>query len=513
MELPMSPWTRLLYALLIICFALGALSGCEMPLGSIDEGRLVLTLKSDMISNDLLDWMPQTDTSVSSVNVTLTGPEGTVREAKGDGITPFMFEGLSTGEWNIEAEAENAAGEQIAYIYEQGEYRKTVRVARAQTVQVEASLVLIREGSGSLEVAVDWKDLDLGAYGDTLKVYLSVSQAEGDTTLEKVVDHHGTSTVSHTFSDLVPGEYQVAVAISDDPEHEAFWEHTYSALVVSSTLPTRGVIHITEYPEGYGDIELIITDPDQTEAAPFTQDSFPLITDDGYAEVTFTSTGSYTNPVYEWYINGNTLETSDTFTHQFESSGQYSVVLSVQELHDSSDVKLYSTELALFVFDQLPLKGETGPGGGYIFYDKGSFSDGWRFLEAAPEDVRYPQTSTFVWSNVSDGLLNTESNIGLGRNNTQSIIAQSGHEISAALLASSYTTRGYEDWFLPSYDELFEMYTILYQHSLGQFGDGYYWSSTSIGENDAWRLRLSSGTWYKVRRDGFFGRIRTVRAF
>ena len=41
-------------------------------------------------------------------------------------------------------------------------------------------------------------------------------------------------------------------------------------------------------------------------------------------------------------------------------------------------VSLYAADYAI---------GDEGPAGGIIFYDKGEYSDGWRYLEAAPADV------------------------------------------------------------------------------------------------------------------------------
>ncbi len=43
----------------------------------------------------------------------------------------------------------------------------------------------------------------------------------------------------------------------------------------------------------------------------------------------------------------------------------------------------------------MPKVGGIGPAGGMIFYDKGSVSDGWRFLEAAPSD----QSGVVRWYN------------------------------------------------------------------------------------------------------------------
>lgn len=53
----------------------------------------------------------------------------------------------------------------------------------------------------------------------------------------------------------------------------------------------------------------------------------------------------------------------------------------------------------------------------------------------------------------------------------------------AARLCYDYTCEGFNDWFLPSYDELYSMYSTLYNNGIGNFKNAGYWSSS---ENVSW---------------------------
>lgn len=138
--------------------------------------------------------------------------------------------------------------------------------------------------------------------------------------------------------------------------------------------------------------------------------------------------------------------------------------------------------------------GDLGPAGGIVFFDKGSYSDGWRYAEAAPTDLTY-----FEWGCASTSVLGAQNTIvGKGQLNTGKIlnfhdgltnyytnpsvcdILNNG--TVAAKEALGYQLNGYKDWFLPSFDELSLLYTNLHQQNLGAFTSTTYWSST---ENDA----------------------------
>ena len=158
--------------------------------------------------------------------------------------------------------------------------------------------------------------------------------------------------------------------------------------------------------------------------------------------------------------------------------------------------------------------GDIGPAGGWVFYDKGYYSDGWRYLEVAPNDIEQGSSMQFMWGD--EGNFGTKTGIGTGESNTAIIVSKASNSFqpNAATVCTDYSYRGYDDWFLPSRDELNLMYTNLKKAGLGAFADDYYWSSSDYIDNNsyAWRQYFNSGTQnFTLRRSS--GRVRPVHAF
>jgi hypothetical protein len=134
--------------------------------------------------------------------------------------------------------------------------------------------------------------------------------------------------------------------------------------------------------------------------------------------------------------------------------------------------------------------GDTGPAGGLIFYDKGNNSGGWRYLEAAPVEAEF-QAIFSIHNSSYQSLFSaapygtTESSIGSGKRNTKSIFDKSkeitGEWDTAVQKCVELNFRGFNDWFLPSIDELNQMYGNLKRRNLDEFRNDFYWSSTDIG--------------------------------
>jgi hypothetical protein len=154
--------------------------------------------------------------------------------------------------------------------------------------------------------------------------------------------------------------------------------------------------------------------------------------------------------------------------------------------------------------------GDRGPAGGWIFYDKGNSSDGWRYLEAAPED----QGNDVEWGCYGKSIVPSAEGtaIGTGKSNTQAIIKSCGGSSTAAKLAAEYRGGGKSDWFLPSKDELNLMYKNLHKNGIGGFA-GYYWSSSEDFVNTVWHQGFNAGNQESDVKFHYTCRVRAVRAF
>jgi hypothetical protein len=186
--------------------------------------------------------------------------------------------------------------------------------------------------------------------------------------------------------------------------------------------------------------------------------------------------------------------------------------------------------------------GETGPGGGVVFYVAASnftstgstCNTACKYLETAPAPVGGDVTRSWATDTNSNQTTAVQSpgatalGIGVGMANTTAIQAQTGNDAStsAAVYAYDYTNNSMADWYLPSKDELNEL--CKYARNTGQdagastvcaggtlrsgFSTGAYWSSSEGDELNAWYQYFAKG----IQLD--FGKfntahVRPVRAF
>lgn len=105
----------------------------------------------------------------------------------------------------------------------------------------------------------------------------------------------------------------------------------------------------------------------------------------------------------------------------------------------------------------------------------------------------------------------TKTGYGAGKANTRKIIISQGKYGSYAALECAKSVRsGYDDWFLPSKDELYALY--LKRTVIGGRFYARYWSSTEDDIEAAWRQEFIIGEQYLWSKDGSAS-VRAIRAF
>lgn len=164
--------------------------------------------------------------------------------------------------------------------------------------------------------------------------------------------------------------------------------------------------------------------------------------------------------------------------------------------------------------------GDTGPAGGKIFITPStSGNTTGKYFEAAPVSAQVLRK----WATDTDpgiGLGNAATTvvgadgtaIGTGQQNTADIVAQTGNvaATSAAVYCDEYTYGGFSDWFLPSKDELNELYVN--QVVVGGFLSSYYSSSSEVSNEAFWFQSFIDGlTNTPYKNNQYY--IRPVRSF
>jgi hypothetical protein len=181
--------------------------------------------------------------------------------------------------------------------------------------------------------------------------------------------------------------------------------------------------------------------------------------------------------------------------------------------------------------------GDIGPGGGVVFYDAGVRKAWGQYMEAAPVEV---EGVGLPWKRLSAVDRRTpvyrdskgqparikrvrSKAIGMGQINTAAIVRAYGRGRYAARYADAMVLNGYNDWFLPSKDELNVMYSILSTAypRIGSYARSFYWSSSEYDFNNAWTVNFKDGQQFDREKwllpDALNGvkalRVRPVRAF
>ena len=234
--------------------------------------------------------------------------------------------------------------------------------------------------------------------------------------------------------------------------------------------------------------------------------------------------------------NGGDLVTGRTGSGQTidNSSGGSELEIVIEIATDSQDEAHFHEQFKLVVWDSpqtptqlfageftgeyaqkviaineiVPLKIGDPHQGGIIFY----LDENGGGLIAAPTDL--PKAE---WGCMSTNITGTSIAIGTGAANTVNILAGCTTSNIAAEHCNNLTIGEYSDWYLPSKDELKEMYVALAdspkKKETYNFISGPYWSSTQYNSGNAWRIAFNQGGELDRDKDHDTFQVRAVRSF
>jgi hypothetical protein len=212
---------------------------------------------------------------------------------------------------------------------------------------------------------------------------------------------------------------------------------------------------------------------------------------------------SYTNKEFNISANNGGIGAFEA-TGGFKPNTTYYVKAYIAS---NDGLSVYGNEIS---FKTLAV-GHKGQGGGIVFYDKGETTDGWRYLEVAPND----QSAGAIWGckDIQIEPWYQNKNPGGGLANTNDIMSKCKDQNSAASICDNLVSGGKTDWYLPNIQELSLLYNNMHLQNLGNFNQVYYWSSENYYQiNNATLFGMNGGDQQNYDTQ-FTGSVRAIRRY
>jgi hypothetical protein len=248
----------------------------------------------------------------------------------------------------------------------------------------------------------------------------------------------------------------------------------------------------------------------------------PIVTTTAITSITSTSANSGGTLTYDggatvsaWGVCWST-STNPTLANSFSqntvSSGSFSSALSgltlnttyyVRAFASNSAGTAYGNEQIFTTTNNLFAIGQSCQGGIVAYID----SSGIHGLIAAPSDL-----GGAPWGCYGTEISGADGTaIGTGNQNTIDIMTGCNEAGIAARLCGDLVLGGYSDWYLPSKDELNQLY--INRVAIGGFAAAIYWSSSENYNYSAWVQHFYDGYQFNYYSKDNAVYVRAVRAF
>ena len=145
---------------------------------------------------------------------------------------------------------------------------------------------------------------------------------------------------------------------------------------------------------------------------------------------------------------------------------------------------------------------------GYIIFDKGSATDGWRYIEAATDSI---PSSNVIWGCAGSNVPGTFATAGTGLANSDTIIAACSDTLAAAYICLNLVLKAKNDWYLPSVDELKALYQLKLSGIITR--DLTLFSSTQASAANCYVYNFSTGTQEQLAKNSVNARIWPIRRY